>query len=156
LDKALAVLACMRCGQHFGGYSSLPANALVNVIDKLLDPHQGILLPHSSHQRQYRLMHQAGIIAFAPDSLPGGSWVRPMFVDTEDNREALRIARDLITHGEQVAGRVGDEQARAALVLGQPFSAPMQTTHRLRNKAQVSPRQWQAVVDAALGRGRIR
>ncbi|MFL6124272.1 hypothetical protein [Actinophytocola sp.] len=156
LEKALAVLACLRCGQHFGGYSSLPANALVNVIDKLLDPHQGILQPHSSHERQYRLMHQAGIIAFAPDSRPGGTWVRPMFIDTEDNREALRIARDLITHGEQVAGRVGDEQARAALVLGQPYSAPMQTTYRLRDKAKVSPRQWQAVVDAALGRGRIR
>ncbi|KOX19797.1 hypothetical protein ADK67_32500 [Saccharothrix sp. NRRL B-16348] len=156
LEKALAVLACLRCGQHFGGATNLPANALVDVIDKLLDPHRGILQPHSSHARQYRLMHSAGIIAFAPDSLPGGSWVRPRFIDTEDNREALHIARDLITHGEPVAGRVGDEQARAALLLGQPFSAPMQTTARLRNRATVSPKQWQTVVDAALGRGRIR
>jgi hypothetical protein len=101
-------------------------------------------------------MHSAGIIAFAPDSLPGGNWVRPRFIDTEDNREALRIARDLITHGEPVAGRVGDEQARNALLLGQPFSAPMQTTARLRNRATVSSQQWQTVVDAALGLGRIR
>ncbi|MFI5560710.1 hypothetical protein ACIA2T_15655 [Amycolatopsis japonica] len=156
LEKALAVLACLRCGQYFGGATSLPATALVDVIDKLLDPHRGILQPHSSHARQYRLMHSAGIIAFAPDSMPGGSWVRPRFIDTDDNREALRIARDLITHGEPVEGRVGDAEARAALILGQPFSAPMQTTARLRNRATVSPKQWQTVVDAALGQGRIR
>ena len=38
LDKALAVLACLRCGQHFGGATNLPAASLVMVIDKLLDP----------------------------------------------------------------------------------------------------------------------
>ncbi|MDQ7806253.1 hypothetical protein Q5425_21125 [Amycolatopsis sp. A133] len=156
LEKALAVLACLRCGQHFGGFTRLSAGALVNVIDKLLDPHRGFLQPHSSHERQYRLMHSAGIIAFDPDPYPGGSWVQPRFIDTQDNRDALRIARDLITHGEPVAGRVGDDQARAALVLEQPFTAPMQTTARLRNRATVSPKQWQSVVDAALGRGRIR
>ncbi|GGN30463.1 hypothetical protein GCM10011609_88260 [Lentzea pudingi] len=112
------------------------------MIDKLLDPHRGILQPHESHARQYHLMHSEGIIAFAPDSWPGGSWVRPRFINTEDNREALRFARDLITHGEPVAGRVGDDQARAALLLGQPFSAPMQTTARLRSRATASPQQW--------------
>lgn len=156
LEKALAVLACLRCGQHFGGATSLPADALVNVIDKLLDPNRGFLLPHSSHSRQYRLMHAAGLLAFDPDLLPGGHWVTPRFIDTPDNRDALRIARDLITHGEPLAGRVGDEQARAALVLGQPFAAPMQTVARLRGKAAATPKQWQAVIDAALGRGRVR
>ncbi|MFI7281705.1 hypothetical protein ACIBOV_15760 [Micromonospora chersina] len=155
LEKALAVLACLRCGQHFGGATSLPPTALVNVIDKLLDPNRGFLVPHSSHTRQYRLMHAAGLLAFDPDLLPGGKWVTPRFIDTPDNREALRIARDLLTYGEPVEGRVGDDQARSALILGQPFTAPMQTVSRLRGKAAASPKQWQAVVDAALGRGRV-
>ncbi|PYC66591.1 hypothetical protein C7C45_24140 [Micromonospora arborensis] len=155
LDKALAVLACLRCGQHFGGATSLAAAALVNVIDKLLDPNRGFLVPHSSHARQYRLMHSAGLLAFDPDILPGGKWVTPRFIDTPDNREALQIARDLLLYGEPVEGRVGDEQARAALIIGQPFAAPMQTVSRLRGKAGASPKQWQAVVDAALGRGRV-
>jgi hypothetical protein len=156
LEKALAVIACLRCGQHFGGATNLPAHALVAVIDKLLDPGRGFLLPHGSHERQYRLMHSAGLIAFDPDLMPGGQWVTPRFIDTQDNRDALRIARDLITYGEPLAGRVGDDQARAALVLGQPFTAPMQTVARLRGKAAASPAQWQKVIDAALGRGRIR
>lgn len=156
LEKALAVLACLRCGQHFGGYNSLPADALVGVIDRLLDPSRGFLRPHESHERQYRLMHAAGLLAFDPDLWPGGKWVTPRFIDTPDNREALQIARDLITYGEPVAGRVGDEQARAALVLGQPFAAPMQTIGRMRGKAPATPKQWQAVINAALGKGRIR
>lgn len=155
LEKALAVLACLRCGQHFGGVTNLDAMGLVNVIDKLLDPNRGFLQPHGSHERQYRLMQSAGLLAFDPDPMPGGSWVQPRFIDTEDNREALRIARDLIVYGEHLAGRVGDEQARQALVLGQPFAAPMQTVARLRNKVQIAPKQWQAVVDAALRRRRI-
>jgi hypothetical protein len=153
LEKALAVLACLRCGQHFGGATSLPANALVDVIDKLLDPNRGFLMPHGSHERQYHLLHRAGLLAFDPDLLPGGRWVTPRFIDTPDNREAFRIARDLLTHGERLAGRVGDEAARATLGLGQPFTAPMQTVARLRGKAAATPKQWQKVVDAALGRG---
>ncbi|MFI6448521.1 hypothetical protein [Kitasatospora sp. NPDC050543] len=156
LEKALALLACLRCGQHFGGATNLPPDALVDVINKLLDPNRGFLNPHDSHERQYRLVHRAGLIRFDPDLKPGGNWVTPRFIDTPDNREALRIARDLITFGEQLDGRVGDEQARQALALGQPFMAPMQTMHRTRIKAPVSPKQWQSVVDAALGRGRAR
>jgi hypothetical protein len=156
LEKALAVLACLRCGQHFGGATSLSPGALVSVIDKLLDPHRGFLMPHSSHERQYRLMHNAGLLAFDPDLVAGGSWVTPRFIDTQDNRDALRIARDLITHGEPLAGRAGDDQARAALVLGQPFTAPMQTVARMRSKAAVTVKQWQRLIDAALSRGRIR
>ncbi|MEU3836084.1 hypothetical protein [Streptomyces microflavus] len=156
LDKALALLACLRCGQHYGGSTDLPPSALIAVIDKLLDKNRGFLNPHSSHERQYRLVHAAGLIRFAPDSLPGGSWVTPQFIDTPDNREALRIARDLITYGEQLKGRVGDEQARRTLSLGQSFTAPMQTMHRTRPKARTSVKEWQGVIDAALGRGRAR
>jgi hypothetical protein len=100
-------------------------------------------------------MHRAGIIAFGEDLRPGGSWVTPRFIDSEDNRAALLLARDLITHGEQLSGRVGDVQAREALMLGSSFSAPMQTVNRIRTKAAATGKQWQKVIDAALGRGRL-
>lgn len=155
LDKALAVLACLRCGQHFGGATSLPADSLRAVIDKLLDKNRGFLAPHSSHERQYGLMQRAGIVAFGEDLREGGSWVTPRFIDSDDNRSALLLARDLITHGEQVEGRVGDSQARQALMLGSSFSAPIQTVARIRTKAATNAKQWQKVIDAALGRGRL-
>lgn len=155
LEKALAVIACLRCGQYYGGATHLTAASLVRVIDKLLDPFRGYLEPHGSHERQYQLIYRAGLVAFDPDLRPGGRWVTPRFVDTPDNREALNIARDLLTHGEQVAGRIGDEEARRILSTGTPFLAPMQTLAHTKPKAALNPKDWQNVIDAALGRGRI-
>lgn len=155
LEKALAVIACLRCGQYFGGATNLTRAALVRVLDKLLDPFRGYLEPHGSHERQYQLMYRAGLLAFAPDTRPGGRWVTPTFVDTPDNREALKLARDLLTHGEQVAGRIGDEEARKILATGSPFLAPMQTIAGIKPKVPVKQKDWQKVIDAAMGRGRL-
>jgi hypothetical protein len=151
LDKALAVLACLRCAESFGGYNNLSAQGLVNVIDKLLDPNRGFLSPHSGHKRQYELMRNAGLILFGPDTMPGGVWVTPTFIDTEDNRAALALARDLLTHGESIGQRVDDSLARDALESGTGYTAPMQTTHRVRKSVQPSAREFEKIFEAAMG-----
>lgn len=151
LDKALAVIACLRCAESFGGYSSLDAAGLVNVIDKLLDPYRGFLAPHSGHRRQYELMRNAGLIVFGPDTMPDGKWVTPRFVDTPDNREALKLARELLTHGELVEHRVEDTLARQTLQSGRKYMAPMQTVHRTRKNAQPTARQFDKIFEAAMG-----
>lgn len=151
LDKALAVVACLRCAESFGGYSSLDAAGLVNVINKLLDPNRGFLHPHSGHKRQYELMRNAGLIMFGPDTKPGGSWVTPKFVDTPDNRSALELARDLLTHGELVEHRVDDAVARQTLQSERTYVAPMQTVHRTRTNAQPTAKQFDRIFEAAMG-----
>jgi hypothetical protein len=151
VDKALAVLACLRCAQHFGGYNNLSPAGLVNVIDKLLDRNRGFLNPNSAHRRQYELMHRAGLIFFGSDPMPGGTWAVPTFIDSEDNREALALARDLITHGEALQHRVNDSQARGALDLGKGYTAPLQTMHRARELAMPDPKHFQKVFEAAMG-----
>jgi hypothetical protein len=155
LDKALAVLACLRCAQHDGGHTTLTASALLSVIDKLLDPNRGFLKPYGGHRRQYQLIYRAGLIAFDPDPMPGGSWVVPRFVDTEDNREALGLARDLLTHGEAVRHRVDDAVARGALQAGTGFSAPMQTLHRSRELVLPDAKHLGKVFEAAMGRAEL-
>ncbi|SMD14720.1 hypothetical protein [Kibdelosporangium aridum] len=155
LDKALAVLACLRCAQHFGGYSSLTPAGLVNAIDKLLDRNRGFLNPHEDHKRQYDLMHKAGLITFGPDPMPGGKWVVPTFIDSEDNREALNLARDLITHGEALQRRIDDAQARSALDLGKGYVAPLQTMNRTRKLAMTDSKHFNKVFEAAMGRAEL-
>lgn len=151
LDKALAVIACLRCAESFGGYSSLDAAGLVNVIDKLLDPNRGFLHPHSGHKRQYELMRNSRIIEFGPDTMPGGRWVTPTFINTQDNREALKLARELLTHGELVEHRVDDELARQALQSDRAYVAPMQTVHRVRKNVQPTARLFDKIFEAAMG-----
>ena len=153
LEKALAVLACLRCAGSAAEHNTLAPGALINVIDKLLDPNRGFLNPNSAHRRQYALIRNAGLIMFGPDTRPGGAWVTPIFIDTPDNREALHLARDLIVHGELVDRRVDDSLARAALDAGTGYTAPMQTLGRVRGQTNLQPEQYEKVLVAAMSWG---
>ena len=148
LDKALAVVACVRCGEQFGGYSDLPsATAAIN---KLL--REGKLAPHSSSQRQYRLMRNKGIVAYGPDPMPWGTWVVPTLIDTEDNRQALEIARDLMTLGESMAGRDASG-AREHLAADARYLNPMKTVAANRPRLLQSEAEHSKIIAAIMGYG---
>jgi hypothetical protein len=152
LDKALAIIACVRCAEGFGGYSNV--SRAVHLIDTLLEA--GSIAPHSSSKRQYSLMRNRGIISFGPDDMPWGSWVRPTLIDTPDNREALSIARDMLTLGEPMAvGRGGSAQARDLLSLDARYVNPLQTAARTRDRVQVPDREYEKLIDAVMSRGAL-
>lgn len=140
LDKALAVVACVRCGEQFGGYSSLTDP--VFAINALL--RFGELEPHSSSRRQYRLMRNKGIVVYRPDPQPWGTWVTPTLVDTPDNRRALETARDLLMLGESMSGR--DAQAARGLLSNDArYLTPMKTVTAIKPKLihkETSSRGW--------------
>ena len=147
LEKALAVVACVRCGEHFGGATS--TRAPVRVLNALLDPNRDYTLgAHSSHQRQYQMLYRMQIVDF----LPSGSWVQPKLIVPEDNLEAVTLARDLLAYGEPMEDRTGDDDARALLTQTARFEAPVQTVARTRSLKGLSPREYQAVMEMAMGR----
>jgi len=150
LEKALAVLACVRCGEHFGGATRtlFPAR----VLTALLDANRNYQLsPHSSHKRQYQMLYRMQIVDF----VPSGDWVSPKLIVTPDNLEAVRLARDLLTYGEPLEGRAGDDEARGLLSLKSPYQAPLQTVSRRRNQKTVSDKEYRALMDAAMGRAAL-
>ncbi|MFI6345177.1 hypothetical protein [Streptomyces sp. NPDC050560] len=150
LEKALAVVACVRCGQHFGGVTSTRQPVLV--LNALLDPGRGHRLgAHSSHKRQYQLLYRMQVVDF----IPSGSWVSPQLIVTDDNLEAVRIARDLLTFGEPLEDRADDSDARSLLSLDSPYRAPLETVHRRRNRLSLSDREYAAVLDTAMGRAAL-
>jgi hypothetical protein len=150
LEKALAVVACIRCGEHFGGFTR--TRSPVRVLNALLDPGRNYTLgAHGSHQRQYQLLYRMQIVDF----VPSGSWVAPKLIVTEDNLEAVRIARDLIAYGEPLENRAGDDDARALLSLKSPYQAPIQTVHQRRNMRNLSDKEYQGLMDAAMGRAAL-
>ncbi|MEU4507372.1 hypothetical protein [Streptomyces sp. NPDC024089] len=154
LDKALAVVACVRCGQKFGGSTNV--SCALAIIAALLDPNRGMLRPHSSHERQYALMRNMGIIRFGADAgRVGGNWVTPIFVDTPDNREAMAIARDLIAAGETMAGRTPPPGTQSLLDLDASYLGPIQTISRTRARPDVSPNEYRGFWDALMGRGSL-
>ncbi|MGV9238984.1 hypothetical protein [Streptomyces nigra] len=150
LEKALAVLACVRCGEHFGGATKTRQPVLV--LNALLDPSRGHRLgAHSSHKRQYQLLYRMQIVDF----IPSGDWVSPQLIVTEDNLEAVRIARDLLIFGEPLEDRADDSDARSLLSLDSPYRAPLETVHRRRNRLSLSDREYAAVLDTAMGRAAL-
>lgn len=151
LDKALAVIACLRMGQHFGGFSNLTAPALVSAINKLL--REGQLNPHSSSERQYRLLNRSGVVQLAPDTRPNGRWKTPTLIDTEDNRAALLLAKDLITHGEQVEGRMLSAADSSRLLVGQErLGGPLTTIATMKRKKMVASDDiFRSAVDTLMG-----
>jgi len=148
LDKALAVLACVRCGEEFGGYSPL-SNPLF-AVNKLLA--NGELEPHSSSERQYRLMRNKGIIEFGPDRVSWGHWITPTLIDTEDNRRALEIARDLLSVGESLAGRQA-EDARDLLSSDARYLNPMKTVKATRPRLDHKENEYAPLIAAVMGYG---
>lgn len=147
LEKALAVVACVRCGEHFGGATS--TKSPVRVLNALLDPNRGYQLsPHSSHQRQYQMLFRMQIVDF----IPSGSWVSPKLIATEDNLEAIRLARDLLAYGEPLEGRGAGDEARSLLSLKSSYQAPLRTVSRRREKLFLSDRDYREVFDMAMGR----
>jgi hypothetical protein len=148
LDKALAVIACVRCGEHFGGHTNLRSAALA--VNALL--RDGALSPNSSHERQYRLMRDKGIIAYGPDPMPGGKWVVPTLIDTPDNRQALNIALDLLTRGEAFSGRDA-EVARDVLATDARYLNPMKTVKKTKPRLMHREAEFSKVIAAVFGYG---
>lgn len=150
LDKALAVLACVRCGQHFGGATSTKSPAAV--LAALLDPNRGHRLrAHGSHQRQYQLLYRMQIVDF----VPSGNWVIPQLITTEDNLAAVQLALDLLTFGEPLHSRTGDDEARGLLSLNSTYAAPVQTVARRRNQKTLNDTEYRSILDAAMGRSAL-
>ncbi|GAB3438981.1 hypothetical protein GCM10027517_11860 [Phycicoccus ginsengisoli] len=148
LDKALAILACVRCGEEFGGFNNL-SNPWFAVNKLLTD---GALEPHSSSSRQYRLMRNKGIIEFGPDKYQWGSWVTPTLIDTPDNRRALKIAADLLEMGEAMSGRQA-EDARDLLSTDARYLGPMKTVKANRPRLEHKESEYAPLIAAVMGYG---
>ncbi|MFJ5839795.1 hypothetical protein ACIQGO_24065 [Streptomyces shenzhenensis] len=150
LEKVLAVIACVRCGEKFGGYSNL-VDAAVGV-NALL--RWGELEPHESSARQYRLMRNKGIITFGPDHVPWGRWVTPTLVDTPENRRALEIARDLLTLGEALTGREA-EKASQALSSDARYLGPLKTVKATKPRLMHKESEYSKIMAAFMGYGTL-
>lgn len=148
LDKALAIVACIRCGEEFGGYSDLPS--AVSAINKLL--REGELNPHSSSERQYRLMRNKGVVAYGSDPMPWGHWIVPTLIDTPDNRRALEIARDLISLGEPMEGR-SDRTGMDLLSTDAIYLNPMKTVKANRPRLPHKEAEYSKLIAAVMGYG---
>ncbi len=123
LDKALAIVASVRMGQHFGGLTHLRNPhaflAALTIKDRWVGAHE-------STPRQYAALCDLGIVRL--DARP----FRPaiQLIDTRDNQEAIGLARDLLVHGEAMTLKAPSVKGIEAAL----YRSPIQTVRPARRR----------------------
>lgn len=128
LDKAIILLACVRYGQHKALHPILMPAAILRKL------REGAPLRASTEaSSQYRTAAQEQILRV--ESV-GGGYFRAQLIDTPDNKAAIDLAIDLLTHGEPVAVREDPEQK--LLFTGGQYLTPLMTMKVREPRARLS------------------
>lgn len=131
LDKALALIACVRCGEVSGGRTSIrmPESLLAALTNSSKNYTLG---GHSSAPRQYAPLIRMHMITLVQQ---GNLWGARL-VPTPDNIEAVNLACTLLKRrGEGVPERGNEREAAKLLFTGGDYLAPFETIALTRRKA---------------------
>jgi hypothetical protein len=96
LDKARAILACVRCGEHFANLRKVFDPA---AIIRTLRRQKTFKYPRPDVPQQYGLLVKKGIAAISPDRQRSG-FFHLHFLDTPENMKSLRVAEELLQTGD--------------------------------------------------------
>lgn len=145
LEKALAVLAAVRMGQHFGGITNLQSPAAF--LHALLQPGRTVAW-HSSTTRQYAVLQRLGVVRFV--AAGGRSGIQ--LIDIEDNVAAMKLAIDLLGAGEAAATKGTSSLLEQALMTPGHYRPQIQGIRPAKRHAPIPADEMAAIVDAAMGR----
>jgi len=146
LDKAIQILACVRYGEHRAVATKITDPA--RILGALLDSGRNFTInPHSEHKRQYQTLYRLQIVDF----VPSGSWVAVKLIDTDDNKEAVRLALELLRFGEEMSDRGLSDEAKHLLVHGDRYKNPMTTINDRKAQLHVPEDTWAGLTRAIRG-----
>lgn len=135
LEKAMAILACIRYGEHFGAITRI--RFPIDIIDRLTTPPHRIG-PHTEIRQQYALLVGRGIGRSFPDRAHPSRFYFQL-VATPENVQACRLARDLLAAGDILEGKgLSIDLQRLLLHPGGSYEEAMRTLPKLRQSATIS------------------
>ncbi len=105
LERALAIIACVRCGEISGGITRIRVPD--RLLAALMDPGRNYTLNgHSSASRQYAPLIRMGVITV----VPMGDLLGVRLIPTQDNLEATNLARNLLQRKGDAVPERGSER----------------------------------------------
>lgn len=111
LQKARAILACIRYGQHFGSITKIKdPDAILRTLKG-----RGRIGAHSEIAVQYAILVVEGVARISRDTAFRSRYHLEL-IDTPENRKALDVAADVLTVGETITDRGLDPGARSILL----------------------------------------
>jgi hypothetical protein len=141
LEKAMVLLACVRYGENFARH---PIRMPSAILRKLRD---GAALGSTTEANtQYLSAAQSQIVRLEDE---GGGYHRAVLIDTPDNKAAVDLALDLLTHGEPVASR--DDPQKRLLFTGGSYLTPLMTMKKRERKARIPGDELLTIADTIRG-----
>jgi hypothetical protein len=113
LEKARAIVACVRYGQHFAAVTKI--GDPLCILDRLKS--RKVIGPHSEIKDQYVLLQKLGIGRIAKSPYHSDRYNFHL-LDTEENLRALDMAVQYLTVHEIVRGDPREDEARQLLLPG--------------------------------------
>jgi hypothetical protein len=127
LEKARAIVACVRYGQHFAGITRIKYPLLI--LETLRK--QKRLGAHSEILRQYSVLHKLGIGRITRNRFFPGRYNFEL-IDSEENLRALDLAIQYLTVNEVTKSDPKVDDARQLLLSG-TYGSPTRTRISLRD-----------------------
>jgi len=135
LEKAMAVLACIRYGQHFGLITKIRFPE--DILDRLMNPPHRIG-SHTEIKRQYALLVGRGMGKVYPDKLKPDRFYFET-TPTPENKKAVKLAKDLLKIGEVLEGKGVSKDLQNVLFYPGTYEEALRTLPKLKNPSTVSP-----------------
>lgn len=133
LDKARAILSCVRYGQKFASGTQIKYPHLI--LERLRD-YKRFKQGHPDLLTQYGLLAEKFI--GHPVDEGGGRWNFEID-DTEENMKALNVALEMLEYGEARSAKI-DLEAQKALLSSTGYQGPISTRMRMVKDIRSSPK----------------
>jgi len=143
-EKAMAVIACVRQGEHFGDWR---VKYPVAIIKELL--RAGWLRATTIAREQYKTLILKRICRLEP---PDTKWQRTVLIDTPENRRALELAAEMLETGEIQTGRGLDTKTIEVIQSDLHYQESLRAYSDMRRRKQVpiTQKEYQESTDALL------
>jgi hypothetical protein len=148
LDKAMAIVAAVRTGQHFGGVTNLADPRLV--LQALLQPNR-VVARHSSTKRQYSVLWKMGIVRFVGQ----GDRLAIQLIDTDDNVRAVKVAIDLLSFGEAMRVKEPTVWPMEAPDARGRYRNPIQAIKPARSRRELPEKTIADLIESAMSRAPV-
>jgi hypothetical protein len=133
LDKARAILGCVRYGQNFS--SGRPIKYPKLILERLRD-RKRFKKGHPDLMSQYGLLVEKFI--GHPIDVGNGMWNFEVD-DTDENMKALNVALEMLEHGDAPSAKI-DIEAQKALLNPSGYQGPLPTRMKLSKGIKSSPK----------------
>lgn len=143
-EKAMAVLSCVRQGQHYARWNIRAPRLVINALLK-----DGSLRPTTEAREQYRTLVIKKIARLDP---PGAAWQRVVLIDVPENRKALTVALELLGNTEPLTDRGVVQSSRDLIFSDKDYAEYLRGYGLLRTRRVVpkTPIEQQMATEALI------